>query len=103
MKKTYFILILLIFFILFIITHPAVSMHAAASGLLLWYEQILPALLPLAILSNLMVYSNYMQIVTKYLYPLTRHFIATSQNGCLPFWAECCLDFQWEAKSAQTW
>ncbi len=85
MKKTYFILILLIFFILFIITHPAVSMHAAASGLLLWYEQILPALLPLAILSNLMVYSNYMQIVTKYLYPLTRHFIATSQNGCFAF------------------
>ena len=85
MKKTYFILILLIFFILFIITHPAVSMHAAASGLLLWYEQILPSLLPLAILSNIMVYSNYMQIVTKYLYPLTKRLIPTSRNGCFAF------------------
>ena len=57
-------------------------MTAARNGLLLWYEQILPSLLPLAILSNIMVYSNYMQIVTKYLYPLTKHIIPTSQNGC---------------------
>lgn len=81
MKEKYLILILLILFIFFILTHPAASMAAAGSGLLLWYEQILPALLPLAILSNLMVYSNYMQIVTKYLYPLTKRIIPTSQNG----------------------
>ena len=82
MKKNYLILILLLIIILFILTHPTVSMTAAANGLLLWYEQILPSLLPLAILSNIMVYSNYMQIVTKYLYPLTKHIIPTSQNGC---------------------
>lgn len=82
MKKNYLILVLLLIFILFILTHPTVSMTAAANGLLLWYEQILPSLLPLAILSNIMVYSNYMQIVTKYLYPLTKHIIPTSQNGC---------------------
>lgn len=85
MKKKYFILIALLLFIIFIITHPAVSMHAAGSGLLLWYEQILPALLPLAILSNLMVYSNYMQIVTKYLYPVTKRLVPTSQSGCFAF------------------
>ena len=85
MKKNYFILILLLMIILFILTHPAASMAAAANGLLLWYEQLLPALLPLAILSNLMVYSNYMQIVTKYLYPLTRHIIPTSREGCFAF------------------
>ena len=85
MKKNYLILLLLLTFILFIVTHPAVSTAAAAEGLLLWYEQILPALLPLAILSNLMVYSNYMQIVTKYLYPITRHLVPTSRNGCFAF------------------
>lgn len=76
---------MLLLFIIFIITHPAISIAAAGSGLLLWYEQILPALLPLAILSNLMVYSNYMQIVTKYLHPFTKHIIPTSQNGCFAF------------------
>ncbi len=85
MKKKYFLLILLLLFIIFIITHPAISVAAAARGLLLWYEQILPALLPLAILSNLMVYSNYMQIVTKYLHPVTKHLVPTSPNGCFAF------------------
>lgn len=85
MKKNYLILILFLLLILFIITHPAASMVAASNGLLLWYEQVLPALLPLAILSNIMVHSNYMQIVTKYLYPFTKLLIPTSQNGCFAF------------------
>ena len=79
------ILILLLTFIAFILTHPAVSVTAAGNGLLLWYSQILPSLLPLAILSNLMVYSNYMQIATKYLHPLTKSILPTSQNGCFAF------------------
>ncbi len=85
MKKNNIILIVLLVFIFFIITHPAVSMDAAANGLLLWYKQLLPALLPLAILSNLMVYSNYMQMATKYLYPFTKHLIPTSQSGSFAF------------------
>ncbi len=85
MKKNNIILIALLFFIFFIITHPAESMDAAANGLLLWYERLLPALLPLAILSNLMVYSNYMQMATKYLYPLTRRIVPTSRSGSFAF------------------
>lgn len=85
MKKNNIILIALLLFIGFIITHPAVSMDAAAKGLLLWYEQLLPALLPLAILSNLMVYSNYMQMATKYLYPFTKRLIPTSRSGSFAF------------------
>ncbi len=81
MKKNIVILIGLLLFLFFIVTHPAASMEAAANGLLLWYRQVLPALLPLAILSNLMVYSNYMQMVTKYLYPFTKRLIPTSQSG----------------------
>ena len=85
MKKNIVILMVLLLFIFFIVSHPATSMEAAANGLLLWYRQILPALLPLAILSNLMVYSNYMQIVTKYLHPLTKRLVPTSENGCFAF------------------
>lgn len=82
MKRKHFLITLCIFILLFIITHPAASTRAAADGLLLWYSQILPALLPLAILSNILVYSNYMRLITKYLHPLTRHIINTSKNGC---------------------
>lgn len=82
MKKNYILLPIFLLFIIFIITHPKISTMAAADGLLLWYQQILPALLPLAILSNILVYSNYMQMITKYLYPLTRRILKTSQNGC---------------------
>lgn len=71
-----------VIFITFIISHPAEAMEAASNGLLLWYHQVLPALLPMAILSNLMVYSNYMHMVTKYLYPITKHLVPTSRNGC---------------------
>lgn len=83
--KKYFTLIALFLFVVYIITHPTTSTIAAGNGLLLWYEQVLPALLPLAILSNILVYSNYMQMITKYLYPLTKHLVPTSQNGCFAF------------------
>ncbi len=82
MKKNYLLFLFFILLLLFIITHPTASTKAAADGLLLWYRQILPALLPLAILSNILVYSNYMQLVTKYLHPLTRHIFKTSEGGC---------------------
>ena len=85
MKKNHLIILFLILVLLFIITHPGTSTKAAFDGLLLWYQQILPALLPLAILSNILVYSNYMQLITKYLYPATRHIMKTSQNGCFAF------------------
>lgn len=85
MRKNSIVLTLLLLLICFILVHPAISMTAAGNGLLLWYEQILPSLLPFAILSNLMVYSNYMQAITKYLHPLARHLIPTSQSGCFAF------------------
>jgi hypothetical protein len=82
MKKNYHVLIWLLTILIFILTHPAAAVDAAANGLLLWYRQVLPALLPLAILSNILVQSNYMQIVTKYLHPLMHHLLPTSRDGC---------------------
>ena len=98
MKKNYLIVVLILIFILFILTHPAIATTAAADGLLLWYEQILPALLPMAILSNLMVYSNYMQIVTKYLHPLAKRLMPTSSNGCFAFFGGIFFGFPMGSK-----
>lgn len=85
---------------MFIIMQPSISMAAAGNGLLLWYKQILPSLLPLAILSNLMVYSNYMQLVTKYLHPLTKYIVPTSANGCFAFLGGMLFGFPMGSKIA---
>lgn len=98
MKKNYLLFPILILILLFIITHPGNSTKAAADGLMLWYRQILPALLPLAILSNILVYSNYMQLITKYLYPLTRHLFKTSQNGCFALFGGILFGFPMGSK-----
>lgn len=98
MKKNYLLFPILILTLLFIITHPGISTTAAADGLMLWYKQILPALLPLAILSNILVYSNYMQVITKYLYPFTRHIFKTSQDGCFALFGGILFGFPMGSK-----
>lgn len=98
MKKNYIILCSLLILILFILTHQQISIDAASSGLLLWYERILPTLLPLAILSNLMVYSNYMQLLTKYLYPVTKHILNVSPAGSFAFWGGILFGFPMGSK-----
>lgn len=59
MKKKLSIFIILLF-ILFILIYPADCAKAAAGGLVLWYENILPALLPFSIFSNILIQSGYL-------------------------------------------
>ena len=59
MKKrlfTLFFLILIVFSLIF----PAQIIEASTSGLLVWFEQILPALLPFTIVSTILMKSNYL-------------------------------------------
>lgn len=57
MKKKMFILIILLS-LFYILRFPAITFHAAGNGLMLWFEQILPSLLPFAILSNIIIFSD---------------------------------------------
>lgn len=56
-------------------------MTAAANGLMLWYQKILPTLLPFAILSNILIYSGYLQYVNRLLAPIITHIFPVSDNG----------------------
>lgn len=80
MKKKLIFACLLLFtgYILFC---PEDAIKAAADGLVLWYEKVLPTLLPFAILSNLLIYSNYLQYITRYLGPVIKVFLPVSENG----------------------
>lgn len=58
MKKKLFLLIPF-FLTVYILFCPGNVVTASRLGLVLWYEQILPALLPAAILSNILISSGY--------------------------------------------
>lgn len=56
-------------------------MASAGTGLVLWYMQVLPTLLPFSILSNILIYSNYLSYMTRYLAPVIRFFLPVSETG----------------------
>lgn len=80
MKKK-LIFICLIIFLCYILICPGDGVKASAEGLVLWYEKVLPTLLPFAVLSNILIYSNYLQYMTRFLYPVLKWLLPTSENG----------------------
>lgn len=69
MKKRLSIFIIMLF-ILFILIYPGDCVAAAANGLILWYENILPALLPFTIFSNILIRSGYLDDMIRAAGPL---------------------------------
>ena len=78
-KKLIFLSIFIL--IAYLLVFPAQAVHAAATGLILWYERVLPSLLPFAILSNILIYSNAISILMRYLYPVIQPFFPCSPEG----------------------
>ena len=83
MKKTISLLILFLCLILLFV-HPMLTVSAAANGLMLWYQNILPALLPFAILSNILISSGVFYHISGILYPFIHLLIPCSRNACFP-------------------
>lgn len=65
----------------YILCCPTDAVTAAAKGLLLWYERVLPALLPFAILSNILIDSNYLYCLTKPLQKIVHPILPVSEAG----------------------
>lgn len=80
MKKKFIFLCILIF-IAYVLFFPQYAVTSAANGLVLWYEQVLPALLPFSIVSGILIHTDYLYDITNFLYPLTRHIVPTSRTG----------------------
>ncbi len=80
MKKK-LIFLCFVVFIGYVLLFPKEAVGAAAGGLMLWYEKVLPTLLPFAILSNILIYSNYLQYFTRILTPLLRPLFRVSGSG----------------------
>lgn len=68
-------------FLLYILSAPAQAVRAAADGLSLWYERVLPALLPFAILSNILICSNCAILCARRLVKPLRFLFPASEAG----------------------
>lgn len=80
MKKK-FIFLCIVLFTGYILIFPKDAVTAASRGLVLWYERILPTLLPFAILSNILIHSGYLHYLTKPLAPIIRYLLPVSDEG----------------------
>lgn len=74
---------ILLFFLL-IFLFPYASYQGASSGLLLWFLNVLPNLLPFIIISNLMIRLNIAGQISRFLYPVLGKLFRLSHDGCYP-------------------
>ena len=80
MKKKMFILIILLS-LYYILRFPELTVHAAGNGLILWFEQVLPSLLPFAILSNIIIASDILPSLVGKVLPFIQKIIPVSASG----------------------
>ncbi len=60
---------------------PHATFSGASSGLLLWFQIVLPTLLPFMIMSNLLVYTNAVSYVANLIKPFVQKLFRVSDYG----------------------
>lgn len=87
-KKTFvinkFIKAFVVIFLITMILYPTASYQGATTGLLLWFHNVLPNLLPFIIVSNLMVRLNIASRISNLFYPALGRLFRVSKEGCYP-------------------
>ena len=71
-------------FLVIILIFPSSSFQGAKKGLLLWFNTLLPTLLPFMILSNLIIRMQITKPLSKLLYPIFHRVFKVSLGGCYP-------------------
>jgi len=82
MVKKFLIAVTTVILLLFLLTDPVHATAASASGLLLWYNSLVPVLLPFFILSSLLIAADSVSMLTAFLYPVLHRLFGCSRNGC---------------------
>ncbi|MDD5935398.1 MAG: transporter [Clostridiales bacterium] len=80
--KNRLIKISLLLLLILILLFPSEAFAGARNGLLLWWDTLLPTLLPFMIISNLIVKLRITKLLSTLLYPIFRWFIPISRDGC---------------------
>lgn len=75
---------LVLFFFILMFIFPYASYKGASTGLMLWFLNVLPTLLPFIIISNLMIGVNIAGKISHKLYPVVGRLFRVSPNGSYP-------------------
>ncbi len=72
---------LIVFLFVLMLLCPEPVFRGAAGGLVLWYQNVLPSLLPFMIFSNLMIHTNAINYISRYTGPLLQKIFSVSPCG----------------------
>lgn len=70
-----------IYLIVLLLRFPVLSLQYAATGLNLWFQKMIPTLLPFMILSGILIRMNLTEGFVRLIHPLLRFLFRTSPNG----------------------
>lgn len=76
--------IFLLLFLILMLIRPIDTLAGASSGLLLWFEAVLPNLLPFIIISGLIIRLQITRPIGALIYPFLRHLLPVTKEGCYP-------------------
>lgn len=75
----------LLFFFFLLLIHPDLSIRFASDGLILWYQTVVPTLLPCMLISSLIVQTNAALGLIRLIHPLLSKILGTSPMGTYCF------------------
>ena len=81
MKKIVSLFAIIGFFVIMLI-FPRQTFEGASNGLLLWFQIVLPTLLPFIILSNLLIHTNAVTYISNIIKPFVQKLFRVSDYGC---------------------
>lgn len=70
-----------VYLIYLLLRYPALSLQYAFTGLRLWFEKMIPTLLPFMILSGILINMNLTEGFVRLFHPVMRFFYGTTPNG----------------------
>ena len=80
--KQFISLFFMIGFFVIMLIFPRQTFEGASNGLLLWFQVILPTLLPFIILSNLFIHTNAVTYISNIIKPFVQKLFRVSDHGC---------------------
>ena len=72
---------LALYLIFLLLRYPALSLEYASTGLMLWFQKMIPTLLPFMILSGIMIRMNLTEKFVSFIHPFLHRIYGTSPNG----------------------
>lgn len=79
--KRYFTKILIITLFFLMLLFPQETFSGASRGLMLWFQTVLPTLLPFVIFSNLLLYTHAVDLIARLLGPVLGRLLHVSDYG----------------------